>query len=434
MSETENDKVELVRLTNLGNLALENIVNMDKKYEVNAKQKRQQMAKLWGGEKELDYFKSVFSWYHPPAKPSILTDSIAITREEGEYFINHLCSHTKIKVNETQAEALRGYEEKGLTKTTSMKDLPYSLFDTIRDDFEFNPLKEVHGVTVELTGLCNAKCLHCYRGGSNGSEPGLPADEIKKALAPMIMAGIKHICFTGGEPTLRRKALLEIIEWAGNYMALKEVPLEEKLAYRYGTPNPTVEDILKTSRYVEMRQELMRQLKMSRDELIAGDWNICNENTEKDVDNLVRNNAKSSLEYAMKSDTYRIDGISVLSNGSFENPEQFIDELQRYGNVDMQCSVDSFNGHRLNKNRGIKGLFGKLKELVKVAKKKKFEIYLTGHNIGGAKTRREEQNSRFFEHSVPTKVLEGMINIGSAAKANFPSRHNRETPSTFGEL
>src|SRR3989339_185113 len=27
-----------------------------------------------------------------------------------------------------------------------------------------------------------------------------------------------------------------------------------------------------------------------------------------------------------------------------------------------------------------------------------------------------------------------MINIGSAAKANFPSRHNRETPSTFGEL
>ena len=41
---------------------------------------------------------------------------------------------------------------------------------------------------------------------------------------------------------------------------MKGVSVEERMQHEHGTSNPTVEDVLKTDRYVKMRVQLKKQL------------------------------------------------------------------------------------------------------------------------------------------------------------------------------
>lgn len=419
--------VQHIRLTNLGELALENILGIDRKYAENAERKKQKMARLWGDNGEIEAFEKIFGWDETYDPSTIVfkegNSYYKQTRVEKERLPDEVCKHFK---------KFRKYGMVVERETSK----PYGKIARMQKRAsKTNPIKDVDSATVELTGLCNLRCMHCYRGGSRGDEPGMPIEEIKKALRPLLMAGISHIMITGGEPTLRRKELIELVKSLSENMVSVGATMEERMIHEYGKPNPTVEDVLMTPNYRRMRRELMEQLLLPRERLIAGDWNICNENTPEDVENLLRGNAKNTLEY-QKEGSYsnsKTDKISIMSNGSFDKPRELVRTLDSYG-ATMQCSIDSFNGHKLNRNRGMQGLFGRLKDLTKIAKKERFDLHFFGHEIGGTKTRRERENEQFFNRSTPTKTFPGFLIIGNSAKNKLPKIEGFRGYATFGSL
>ncbi|GAB4309284.1 MAG: radical SAM protein [Myxococcota bacterium] len=56
--------------------------------------------------------------------------------------------------------------------------------------------------SIELTSLCNFRCLHCYLGAKRDEEKTLTADKWKEILREMADAGCLSLLITGGEPLL----------------------------------------------------------------------------------------------------------------------------------------------------------------------------------------------------------------------------------------
>ena len=419
--------MEVVRLTNLGNLTLKNLLQLDKTYAENAGLKRQKLGELWGSEETMDGFQELFSSYHSEA-------IFFIAREEGNYVRTDGFLGATSHLSSATPELIEKFEQLGLVKVSKEDKLLENIVQDIQRDEYANPAKHIRKITVELTGLCNLKCKHCYRGGSREGEYGLPADQIKEALEPILRAGVDSITFTGGEPTLRRDDLLDVIDYASQFLELKGVSVEEKLQHRYGTPNPTVEYVLKTDGYIRMRGKLMEQLSMSKDELMTGDWNICDENFPEDVEEMVREQAQFSLKYAKEPSTFNLDSICVLSNAFFEDQRDFVKRLKSYGNVSMQTSLDSYDEETTDRNRGKKGVFAKVRNLVDVSKEEGFDLSIQGHNINGRKNGEAKASYSELHGKVLIRDSEGMLQLGNAVQEDFETRDTMSSNNHIGAL
>lgn len=70
-------------------------------------------------------------------------------------------------------------------------------------------------IQFDLTDLCNLRCLHCFNDSGMGSEKAENmTDERWRALAEGIVGegGVFEICFSGGEPLLKKDLLLELLD------------------------------------------------------------------------------------------------------------------------------------------------------------------------------------------------------------------------------
>ena len=394
--------MKLVKLTNLGNLTIQNLNNLDEKYRENADAKRKKLAKLWDPVYSMEFFYRTFSSDYSILNPPVLSD-----HENG-----------------FRTQVLGNLETMGLIHFEETDSIERSIAQSIIQR-ETNPIQNLRKVDLELTGLCNLKCRHCYRGGSRSGEYGLPVDVIKQSLDPLFRAGITSLTITGGEPTIRKDDLLEIIDYASQFLELKGVSLEERMTRKYHKLNPTIEDVLKMKYYQDLREKLMDQLSWSKEELIGGNWNICERNTPEDVEKILRDQAAGGLESAQRPSSWGLDHIGLLSNGYFDNPEEFLKMLQGY-NVSLQLSLDSFNGHTTNRNRGEIGVFGSVKNLVSISNSINFPVDITGHNIGGTNTETEKRNERYFNSNSHLMVLPGMLQLGNSIPSGFkPDKHSR---------
>ena len=405
--------MKVTRLTNLGNLTLRNLAKLDKEYKENSNLKRAKLRKLWADERDMDVFGDMFASYNTNSPEPVVA-------EEGD--------------ERNYSPVLERFRELGLVRFEEREDGLEEMARDIQKDEYKNPAKYVRSATVELTGLCNLKCKHCYRGGSRKGEQGLPAEEVKKSLEPLLRAGISHIMFTGGEPTLRKDDLVDIIDYASQFMELKGVSTEERLQYEFGKPNPIIDDVLQNERYVKLREKLMKQLSLPKEELQGGDWSICNENTPDDVEEMVRSQAQWSLEYTKKPLKYNLDSIGVLSNGFFEDQRELVRRLNHYGNVSMQTSLDSYDEATTDRNRGRGGVFAHVKSLVKVSKEEGFDLSIQGHNIGGRQTQEAERTYEDFNKELHILDTEGMLQLGNAVQSNFKIRDTRASNNHIGDL
>lgn len=62
-------------------------------------------------------------------------------------------------------------------------------------------------VQIEITNLCNARCIHCDRHKWSNSEVNrneMPTNVIEKLLEDLAKMGVQSVTFSGGEPTLRK--------------------------------------------------------------------------------------------------------------------------------------------------------------------------------------------------------------------------------------
>ncbi|OGC10902.1 hypothetical protein A3J90_00245 [candidate division WOR-1 bacterium RIFOXYC2_FULL_37_10] len=92
------------------------------------------------------------------------------------------------------------------------------LLTQIKKAIEKNPIINIDGVVVELTGLCNLRCQQCFRGEAWRDETEMSLDMLKMAIHPLLRAGIRRIQITGGEPTLRPDKLVGFLAYVKDYM------------------------------------------------------------------------------------------------------------------------------------------------------------------------------------------------------------------------
>jgi len=63
---------------------------------------------------------------------------------------------------------------------------------------------ELRDVVIEITKICNLKCVHCGSGCTDILERELSIDDWKGVISSLAELGVKKIIFSGGEPTLKR--------------------------------------------------------------------------------------------------------------------------------------------------------------------------------------------------------------------------------------
>ena len=74
------------------------------------------------------------------------------------------------------------------------------------------PLTAPYRMDLALTYRCNDACPHCYVARPSGY-PELDTPAWQRVLARVFEVGIPHVCFTGGEATLRED-LVELVQYA----------------------------------------------------------------------------------------------------------------------------------------------------------------------------------------------------------------------------
>ena len=87
--------------------------------------------------------------------------------------------------------------------------------------------RQIDYLRISLTDRCNLRCIYCMPEHGVKSIPHesiLTLEEVHKAIECASQLGIKHIRFTGGEPTVR-KGLLGLIERTAQTPGIKSVAL-----------------------------------------------------------------------------------------------------------------------------------------------------------------------------------------------------------------
>lgn len=72
---------------------------------------------------------------------------------------------------------------------------------------------ELNSLYFYLTWNCNLRCVHCWVDAGTHNYIGIKFEEIQEFLKQAIKKGLKHIRFTGGEPTIMWDTLSKIIEY-----------------------------------------------------------------------------------------------------------------------------------------------------------------------------------------------------------------------------
>lgn len=90
---------------------------------------------------------------------------------------------------------------------------PVSFFDIDKIEAFQTPVTAPYRMDLALTYRCNIDCSHCYNQRKESRE--LETADWKRILKKIWDAGIPHVAFTGGEPTMRED-LAELVAYAEN--------------------------------------------------------------------------------------------------------------------------------------------------------------------------------------------------------------------------
>lgn len=407
-----------VKLTNLGNLAADRFLDLNK-YGLNLELKLDKLSKLWGSKTDLESYISLFKQY------------TLITIDKDEFYFSKPSESIKVKVSSELVNSIHNYERLGLmTFEDITEDNLSSLNQSMKQNQQNNPLRNLkHGI-IELTGVCNLSCKHCYRGGSRPSEVGLESKLIINSLEPMIRSGVKQFTFTGGEPTLRRKELFEILDYLSEHLELRGISPQARAKQIYGTENPTRDLVLNSAEITKIRETLLSQLSLSKSEVDSKKFPIWNEHSDADVTQLISRYVDSELFKLSKSMfTGNLDRVVIMTNGFFNDTSEFVQKVKSYGNVEIQTSLDAFSAEKHDAHRGKIGVFDSVKRLVDICYAEGVSTHVCGLDLNKDGIKSEEDVREYFNQRSDLKVLGlDITNLGNAVRGEYSATNPIKYP------
>jgi radical SAM protein with 4Fe4S-binding SPASM domain len=110
---------------------------------------------------------------------------------------------SRYRVGKKQAEEdFKAFKEKILCLVKSDEVCPVESLEFSRIQPFSMPVSAPYRMDLALTHRCDLNCGHCYAGGPREMKE-LDTAAWKKVLEKLFSVGIPHVCFTGGEATLR---------------------------------------------------------------------------------------------------------------------------------------------------------------------------------------------------------------------------------------
>ena len=259
------------------------------------------------------------------------------------------------------------FYELGLIRFVNDSRSPKEIKQNIIMNENNNPIKYLGIVSLELTGLCTLNCGHCYRGGSKEDEYGLSVAEIKKALEPLLRAGIKGMNITGGESTLREDDLFEIIDYVSPFLVLGGI-VEKKSK----TPIPTI-GIL-TNGYFDNQRQFVRKIKSYGNVAIQASLDsLDEETTDRNRGEGVFTKVKSLAKICKEEGVYF--EISMLCDSEFLNRERIF----KHGFTEEEIKNSEYFY-----NMGSKQRAGAIIQLGNAAQRKVKPVIESSNNYFGA--------------------------------------------------
>lgn len=125
---------------------------------------------------------------------------LIISDYDEDKAIKLMTSRYKVKVEDARKDYRKMVET--IATLSSTGDIcPISYLDLARIEPFSTPVSAPYRLDLALTYKCNDTCPHCYVGKPREVKE-MSVDNWQKVIDRAWEAGIPHICFTGGEPTL----------------------------------------------------------------------------------------------------------------------------------------------------------------------------------------------------------------------------------------
>ncbi len=100
---------------------------------------------------------------------------------------------------------------------TSVKD-----YKSIEDEFSYS--REIDFAWIELTNICNLKCIHCYNEQDKIEKRSLTLSEVKVVVDELCSIGVRNVQLIGGEPfVIKKDNLFDMIDYVATHMESFEV-------------------------------------------------------------------------------------------------------------------------------------------------------------------------------------------------------------------
>ncbi len=131
-----------------------------------------------------------------------------------ERAVRQVCRRYRVAPAVARADLRRMHEQlEQLLQPRPDGACPIAGLDLERVDPFSVPLSAPYRMDLALTYRCNNDCAHCYVARSP-DHPEMDTASWKAVLERVWEVGIPHVCFTGGEATVRED-LVELVVWAG---------------------------------------------------------------------------------------------------------------------------------------------------------------------------------------------------------------------------
>lgn len=132
------------------------------------------------------------------------TGKVYQVSEEAKHLIHIAIDEQNSSFTDRELKFLNDICKKGLLTGNFVKSHGiYDFFEKPKIDF----------IWIEITDICNLKCIHCYNGATFERGTIMPLDSFKHIIDEVEKNGIRKIQIIGGEPFVLKERLFEYLDY-----------------------------------------------------------------------------------------------------------------------------------------------------------------------------------------------------------------------------